>query len=166
VIHAQEISPAAFAPFGRLARSGAGELKRIRDNRVLLTRTDTEFPRDELARDFALDFYEVPAEAHPLRMTVAERHPHSCQIFVPVTARRYLVVVWPAKPAPGATPEAFVAGARDVIVYNPGVWHHGIVALDNEATFASAMWRAPEGRDTEFCELPEPLSVSWPEPRR
>ena len=60
---------------------------------------------------------------------------------MPLDASRYLVVVWPEEPAPGVEPVAFVAQGNDVIVYNPGVWHHGIVALDRQTVFTSLFWR-------------------------
>lgn len=161
MIEAQELTQARFEPFGHVARSGAGEAKRIRDGKVLLTRTAAQLSHDAAAHRMALDFYDVPPEPGPLRMAMAERHPHSSQLFIPVRAVRYLVVVWPERPAPGIVPAAFVAGSEDVIVYNPGVWHHGIVALDGDAVFASAMWRTDGGTDAEFCALAEPAAVSW-----
>lgn len=162
MIEAQELTQARFEPFGHVARSGAGELKRIRDGKVLLTRTPTLLSHDAAADRLALDVYHVPPEGGPLRMAMAEQHKHSSQLFIPVRAARYLVVVWPEKPAPGVVPAAFVAGGEDAIVYNPGIWHHGIVALDRDALFASAMWRT--ATDTEFCPLSEPVAVTWAKP--
>lgn len=164
MIEAQELTQTRFEPFGHVARSGTGDLKRIRDGKVLLTRTPTQLSHDTAADRLALDFYDVASEACPLRMSMAERHPHSSQLFIPVRVARYLVVVWPDRPVSGVEPVAFVARSEDVIIYNPGVWHHGIVALDGDALFASAMWRTAAGTDTEFCQLAEPIAVTWTKP--
>ncbi|MDJ0930914.1 hypothetical protein [Breoghania sp.] len=48
-----------------------------------------------------------------------------------------------------------------MIVYNSGVWHHGIVALDKQTVFTSLIWRPTDGRpDTIFLDLAEPVDVS------
>ncbi len=164
MIQAVPISAEAFAPYGHLARSGQGMTKSIRDGSVLLTKTPVQCEHDEKAVNYALDFYDVAPEPGRLLMTQAEQHPHSSQLFMPFSAERYLVVVWPEKPAPQVTPQAFIAAGTDIVIYNPGVWHHGIVALDRQTLFASAMWRTADGReDTVFLPLEEPIGVTWPE---
>lgn len=160
MIEAQKLTAEAFAPFGHVSRSGEGEAKRIRDGQVLLTKTDARFSHSDEAVDFALDFYEVGPERGQLNMTTVERHPNSSQSFLPVDVARYLIVVWPGEPD-ATEPKAFIAGPGDVITYNPGVWHHGIVSLDCQGLFASTMWRTRGGVDTEFRKLDVPLSVSW-----
>lgn len=59
---------------------------------------------------------------------------------------------------------AFVAGPQDVVTYAPGVWHHGIVALDRPACFASLMWKTGDMKiDTEFLPLAESWAICWPD---
>ena len=149
----------AFAEFGHIGRAGEGVTKSIRGGTALLTRSPAMFAHDALAVDLALDFYEVQAEAEVLRAAEAERHPHSAQMFVPMSVDRYLVVVWKEHPERSPSPSVFVAGPRDVVVYKPGVWHHGIIAVAGDALFASAMWRTRGGTDAEFLTLPAPLDI-------
>lgn len=156
--HLERISASAFAPFGHLARAGDGLVKSIRDGGAMLTRTPTRMLHDDHGVDFALDFYEVRPEGARLAVRQAERHPHSAQVFIPMEAERYLVVVWPGHPDAGA-PRAFLAGPRDVVIYHPGTWHHGLVALDRDALFASAMWRTRGGVDAEFHTLADPFDL-------
>lgn len=149
----------AFADFGHVARAGQGLTKSIRGGTAMLTKSAATFAHDEAALDLALDFYAVKGEAEALRATQAERHSHSAQMFVPMSVDRYLVVVWRDHPERGGSPEIFLAGPEDVVIYNPGVWHHGIVAVGGDAVFASTMWRTRGGTDAEFITLPLPLEI-------
>ena len=154
----ERISAQGFAPFGHLAQPGEGLVKSIRNGGAVLTKTAAELARDEHGLDFALDFYQVRPEGDRLEAVQAERHPHSAQIFIPMSAERYLVVVWPDHPDASAA-RAFLAGPEDVVIYRPGVWHHGIVALGRDTLFASAMWRTRGGVDAEFHALAHPLGI-------
>lgn len=149
----------AFADFGHVARAGHGLSKSIRGGTAILTKSAATFAHDEAAPDLALDFYEVEGEAEVLRATQAERHSHTAQMFVPMRVDRYLVVVWRDHPELGASPEVFLAGPEDVVIYKPGIWHHGIVAVGGDAVFASTMWRTRGGTDAEFVTLPRPLEI-------
>lgn len=160
-IQARPLSPEAFAPYGHVARPGLGAIKAIRGGHVRLSKSDTDFPHDDEAAEPRLDFYEVPPEQELLVATVIERHVLSSQMFSPMGAARWLVVVWPE--GPEGAPLAFVAGPQDVLTYAPGLWHHGIVALDRPACFTSLMWKTGEAaRDTEFLTLSAPWGICWP----
>lgn len=163
MIRAEPLTPEAFAPFGHVSRAGLGEVKRIRGGAVTLSRSEARFDRDAGAERLVLDFYSVPAEPMPLRTEQAERHAHSAQVFIPVRCARYLVVVWPERPAPGVTPLAFVADGETAVTYAPGVWHHGIVALDRAAEFASFMWRGDDVENAEFLPLDPVPEITWPD---
>ena len=163
MILAQRLTEDGFRPFGHAARAGCGTVKSIRNDTVTLSRSDTRFDHDPAASELTLDFYQVPAEARPLHAKMAERHVLSAQTFVPMSAARWLVVVWPD--GLSAAPRAFVADGGDVVTYRPGLWHHGIVALDTSATFASTMWRSNTPQDTEFRALDGAgIEISWPVP--
>lgn len=157
-IIAQPLTPEAFARFGHVARPGLGDVKLIRDGHVRLSKSATTFVHAAKAPEPALDFYEVQPEPGPLRARVIERHPFSAQLFCPMGAARWLVAVWPE--GPERAPLAFVAGPEDVVTYAPGLWHHGIVALDRPACFSSLMWKAGAG-DTEFRDLAAPVMIDW-----
>lgn len=70
----------------------------------------------------------------PLRIELVERHPKSTQLFIPLVARPFLVLV----AAPGDRPEnliAFKTMAGQGINYGRGVWHHPLIALDQSTDF-------------------------------
>lgn len=70
----------------------------------------------------------------PLRIELMERHPKSSQLFIPLVARPFLVLV----AAPGDQPEniiAFKTMTGQGINYGRGVWHHPLIALDQSTDF-------------------------------
>lgn len=157
------LTPEAFAAYGDVARPGSGDVKTIRGGAVRLSKTATAFEHQAEAPDARLDFYEVQPTTGALIAQTIERHPWSTQMFSPMSAADWLVVVWPD--GPDGAPVAFVAGPLDVVTYRPGLWHHGIVALDRPACFASMMWKSPDGvGDTEFRQLAAPVTIDWPQP--
>lgn len=97
----------------------------------------------------------VRLSATPVAINRVERHPHAAQVFLPLDVARYLVTVLPSDASgqpdvSGAL--AFVVPGTLGVVYRPGVWHAGIVALDVDASFAVLMWRgAPD--DDVFADV-------------
>lgn len=159
MVKVEQLAAATFAPFGHVARAGEPTHKLIRDNKVKLSKSPAVFRHGDEAVDLALDFYEVQPERAPVRITQAERHEHSAQMFVPMSVTDYLVVVWDNNPCEGGRPHAFLGGPGDVVIYHPGVWHHGIMVIGKPGLFASTMWRTRNGRDVEFTDLPAPLEI-------
>lgn len=160
-IQAQILTPEAFAPYGHVARPGLGDVKVIRNDRVRLSKSDTALSHQPDALDAKLDFYEVAPETDQLVATVIERHILSSQMFSPMNAARWLIVIWPD--GPDKAPLAFVAGPQDVVTYAPGLWHHGIAAIDRPACFTSMMWKKGDlSVDTEFLTLDKAWGISWP----
>ncbi len=155
----ERLTNESFTEFGHVARAGKGIVRSIRDGAVELTRSAAAFAHDAQASDLALDFYDVRPAEGLLTITQAERHEHTSQMFVPMAVKNYLVVVWEGHPSAGARARAFVAGPEDVVIYSPGVWHHGIIALGERGLLASTMWRTRGGTDVEFLQLPGPVAV-------
>jgi ureidoglycolate lyase len=152
------LTPDAFAPFGRVLQPGLGAVKTIRDGAVRLSQNPDFLDHDGDAVDLALDFYDVAPHGARLDAVQAERHPHSAQLFVPLVEARYLVVVWPQRPD-SADALAFIGGPGQAVIYKPGIWHHGIVAIARQTSFASLLWRTKTGGDTEFVTLPSPVGI-------
>lgn len=76
----------------------------------------------------------VPLERRPL--SILEKHPCSTQVFVPMNASRFIVLVALGGERPDrSTLAAFVAHGAQGISYGPGVWHHPMIALDVETDF-------------------------------
>jgi ureidoglycolate lyase len=78
----------------------------------------------------------APIPERPVTLRLLEKHPLSTQMFVPMNARRYLVVVAEGDDAPDLTTlSAFVAEGPQAITYHPGIWHHPMIALDDVIDF-------------------------------
>jgi ureidoglycolate lyase len=163
IITPQPLSPETFAPFGDVIQAGLGEVTRVNEGRA--DRFDSGARLDRLLAETTpvVAIYRIDASPLPLRIPRLERHPLSSQLFVPMTASRYLVVTVPSDikgdPVP-AEAAAFVATGSQAINYQPGVWHCPLVALDQPADFAMSMGRAinPDA-DCQFFDLPAPLTV-------
>jgi ureidoglycolate lyase len=102
----------------------------------------------------------VAPTAMPLTLVLVERHPHTAQLFLPLSASRYLVTVMPSddagRPQPGLA-RSFVVPRTLGVAYRPGVWHAAITAVDEEASFAVLMWRGAADDDV-FAVVP-PITV-------
>jgi ureidoglycolate lyase len=142
---------AAFAPFGAFIDAPAQVGER---------RFYSEWLAPVPARQLQVHTNRVRPAMLPLRVERVERHPHAAQAFVPLDTGPYLVTVMPSRPdgSPDhAAARAFVVPPTLGVVYRPGVWHSGIVALDRQATFVVLMWRGAADDDV-FADVP-PLLV-------
>ena len=76
----------------------------------------------------------------PFPVRIMERHPLASQAFVPLSARPYLVVV--AKPdikdgksITADDLQVFLAAPGQGVNYARNVWHHPLIALDEQSDF-------------------------------
>jgi ureidoglycolate lyase len=98
----------------------------------------------------------------PVVVSQMERHPHAAQVFLPLDAGTYLVVVMPSLES--GAPDVARACAWLVpptlgVAYRPGVWHTGIVALDRESCFSVLMWRGAANDDEMTAVTPITVAV-------
>jgi ureidoglycolate lyase len=110
-----------------------------------------------------LAVFRSVAKALPFEVRLLERHPCSTQMFVPMSCRRFLIVVCPddARGEPDlAGLRAFVCGPGQGVNYRAGVWHHPIIALDEAADFLMLSWEDGSARDCEEHPLSAPLLVT------
>lgn len=135
-LHPEPLTREAFAPFG--------DVVEVSDSarHFSINEGNTERYHDLADIDCASDgraivsiFRGQPRQL-PFVVAMMERHPLGSQLFVPMSARPYLVVVAP----PGKAPEAadlrvFLAGAGQGVNYAPGVWHHPLLALEAVCDF-------------------------------
>jgi ureidoglycolate lyase len=95
----------------------------------------------------------------PMEIALLERHLRSTQIFIPMIARRLLVVVARAD-ASGERPDlstlaAFIAAPGQGISYRPGIWHHPMIALDGAAELACFVHEDGTDDDCEIVRYPQ-----------
>ena len=90
-------------------------------------------------------------------VSVLEKHPLSTQAFIPMSGvNRFLVIVCLGEEAPDlSTLRAFLASSTQGITYHPGVWHHPLVAMDQQSDFACLVWEDGTIDDCLTVELQE-----------
>lgn len=153
----EPLTPEAYAPFGEVlsARPTPGRVAnqgraRVWDRLVAL-RND----RPGAAPNLGV-FRTGPWAEPTVPVRVLEHHPASTQVFVPMTAARYLVVVAPPGPLDLGAVRAFLAGPDQGVSYRPGVWHHPLLALDREADFACLVWEDGTAGDCVLVRVDGP----------
>ncbi len=154
VITIRPIDAKSFAPYGQVLEIPANG-----------ARQDYAARLSSAASGLKPNLAIIHAEprAMPLELKAMERHPASSQAFMPLSAKRYLVLVCPNKS--DDTPdldrlEAFECHGQQAINYNRGTWHHGMTTLGAPGTFAMFMWDEGSERDTEWSRVAEPIQIS------
>jgi ureidoglycolate lyase len=158
----EPVTREAFAPFGELIEAGTGPGREanlgtaLRFDHAATLQSTREHAQANLA------LYRSRPQALPFEVTLFERHPASSQVFAPLRAGRWLVIVAPDDPAGApdtARARAFVCGPGVAINFRRGVWHHPIVVLDEPAALLMLAWEDGSGEDCEELRLPRPLVV-------
>lgn len=157
---ATPIERARYAPYGSLVVAGARESARSA-NHGTAEAWDAlaviESRRGSEARCTASLF-----RCHPwtggdvIAVRRLERHPDSTQMFAPMRARRFLVIVALGGEQPDLTTlDAFVVEGPCAITYAPGVWHHPMIALDEAADFVNALFADGTEGDCHEVQIDE-----------
>lgn len=104
-------------------------------------RVENNHPNSSGRTNFCV-YHCRPTKELPFKVKLLERHPYSSQAFIPMNAgntRGYLVVVAlngkDDKPDM-STMKAFIASNVQGINYAPGIWHHPMIAMEEETDFA------------------------------
>ncbi|QBK06402.1 ureidoglycolate hydrolase [Hylemonella gracilis] len=106
-----------------------------------------------------LALFRAQARSFPQALTTLERHALGSQSFVPLGARRFVIVVAPAGAAPRAEDlRAFITDGAQGVVLAPGVWHHALLAVD--AGDFAVIERTADAVDCEEITLPQPVLLS------
>jgi ureidoglycolate lyase len=154
-LHVERLTRAAFAPFGDVIElDGArhfpingGTTERYHD----LANVDVT----ENGGRPLINLFRAQPRALPIEITMMERHPLGSQAFIPLTARRYLVVVAPAGELDPARTRAFWSDGWQGVNYAKGVWHHPLLALDQVSDFV-VVDRGGEQPNCDELSLTEP----------
>ena len=162
-LRAEALTDAGFAPFGEVVSCERADVAESSANQGTALRRDglTELRSSRPhARLNVASFRCAPRPAGALALTLLERHAASSQLFVPMNARRYLVVVAHGGDAPDlGSARAFVASGAQGVSYAPGVWHHPMIALDEAIDFACFVYEDGTALDCETRALGEVVEV-------
>jgi ureidoglycolate lyase len=134
-----------FAPYGRVLEGGRPDVKKIVANQGTATRYLRMIELEDLRPGKSyldVSVYRCKArETWPLKIVLMEKHPMTTQLIVPMTASRYVVLVARGGDRPDlSTIRSFMAAPNQGIAYEPGCWHHPLLALDRETDFTSFVY--------------------------
>lgn len=146
------LTPDAYAPYGHVImaspRGEAGSTANMGTARRFQRLAELVSTRPDSATPNACLFRCQPRLAWPMELSLLEKHEASTQLFSPMNASRYLVIVALGGDTPDlSTLAAFVASGTQAITYRPGVWHHPMIALDAETDFFCLVWEDGTARD-------------------
>ncbi|RKP35795.1 ureidoglycolate hydrolase [Dimargaris cristalligena] len=179
---AQHLTPAAYAPFGRVIDASAltqtpeagisanqNTARRLNAVSPLTNlRPEGKTEREPAQPNLCL-FRCSPRAERPFPVRLLERHPFSTQMFMPIAGPSpkgtpdYLVIV--AENGTDDRPnlnslKAFVARPWQGITYHPGIWHHPMVALHQTTDFLSLVWEnSHDNEDCNVVQLPADLII-------
>ncbi|HRO59137.1 MAG TPA: ureidoglycolate lyase [Burkholderiaceae bacterium] len=155
-----------FAPFGETIQAGDPEQRLvINEGTAERYHALANIDPGPQGRTIVSIFRSQPREL-PLLIVTMERHPLASQAFMPLSGRRWLVVVAPAGAPPAAEDlVAFVASGEQGVNYAPGVWHHPLIALDAASDFL-VIDRSGPGDNCDETVLPRPARIEALEDQR
>ncbi len=158
----EPLTAAAFAPFGQVLSAGLGQAAAANQGTAVRYNWAAALQnlRPEARPNLAI--FRSIARTLPLDLKLLERHPASTQAFLPLVVGRMLVCVAPT--AADGRPDlsglrAFVGLPGQGVNYGVGVWHHPIVALDQDADLAMLAWEDGSPRDCEEQWFDGPVRV-------
>lgn len=133
VLTIEPFMPEAFAPFGEVISAAAASRQfPINDG---TTQRFHEISRTDCEREdghTGISLCRAQPRALPFVVTMLERHPLGSQAFVPLSKTPYLIVV---SESPQHAPRCFLAREGEGVNYRRGVWHHPLLALEQESEF-------------------------------
>jgi ureidoglycolate lyase len=158
-IHCSPLTPDAYAPYGDVIMAAPRGEPGKPANQGTARRFDHLAALDDLrpgrAKLNVTVFRCAPRIAAPFPVELLEKHAASTQIFVPMNAKRYLVLVALGGDRPDlSTLGAFVARGTQGVSYRPGVWHHPMIALDREIDFTCFVFEDGSADDCTVVSLP------------
>jgi ureidoglycolate lyase len=156
------LAAAAFSPYGLVVDAGSSAPESINDGSTArhsdLAALDLRGPD----RDPVIGIYVARARRFPLAIAKLERHREAAQVFLPLGAHRFVVIVAPGADEPDwGRLEAFLTSPGQGVCLRRGCWHHGLVALGDGDRFAVIEGGNYRG-DTREVACPEAIELLPP----
>jgi ureidoglycolate lyase len=134
-IRVEPLTADAFRPFGDVIESGdvyklinSGTTRKFADLAQIDVATDGGRP--------CISIYRSTPHEMPLKIKMLERHPLGSQLFMPLHAEPFLVVVAPAgDTVDPSSVRAFLTNGRQGVNYRRGTWHHPLIVLRRSSEF-------------------------------
>lgn len=158
---ARSLTREAFEPFGDVIQKTGAQHYPINDGRTeryhALARVEAEGPDARVL----VSIFEGRPLPFPMPLTMVERHPLGSQAFVPLTPKRFLVVVCPDEDGRPGDPLAFVTAPGQGVNYRRNIWH-GVLTPINDVQEFLVIDRGGEGLNVEEHIFDTPWEIHLP----
>ena len=156
------LTRAGFAAFGDVIEA-ADAFDVINSGTTQQYRKLTEIEVSAHGGRTQVSLYRVIPYQLPLELAGLERHPLSSQLFMPLSAAPFLVVVAPpGENVDRTSVRAFVTNGVQGVNYRRGTWHHPVIALANPSDFLVVDRVGPGANCDEFFFDGEKLLLELP----
>jgi ureidoglycolate lyase len=150
------LTPSAFANFGTVfdapvPEDGVGPL--VNEGSAVRTDFVVELENRRATAKLNVAHFRSRPRVFPRVVDQVERHPGSTQLFVPLNAEQYVVVVGKQESDGSLTLSAFLAQGTQGVAYAPGTWHHTLLAVGQETLFACFVWEDGSAGDCDLRQL-------------
>jgi ureidoglycolate lyase len=129
------LTKAAFAPYGDVIEPDPSTMKLINGG---TTERHHALSVAEAAGEggrVIFNLFRGQPRSFPHTVDMMERHPFGSQSFIPLSPRRFLVVVSGDEDGKPGRPTAFLARNGQGVNYHRNTWHHPLMALDERSDF-------------------------------
>jgi ureidoglycolate lyase len=158
-LRATPLTAAAFAPFGWVVEAGSGAGQPVNDGSSQRTESPGPLALTADGGQACLAVFRARARDPQGPWQVLERHARGSQTFVPLAGARCVVLVALGADAPDpATLAAFSVSGQQGYTLHPGIWHHGLLALD-DGDFV-VIERRGALLDCDEARLPQPVQIT------
>lgn len=166
-IEIEELTQAAFAPFGDVLTTGRSDHPTYPINDGYTQRFHALSPVSVQGEAAILSIFETESFGLPLQIKMLERHPKGSQAFMPIgdkALQDFYVVVATGEPAPArAGLRAFRVGPGQGVNIHPGVWHHPNIVSQGRQRFL-VVDRADPASNLEEYVFPADWAAVWLRP--
>ncbi|MGY8869416.1 MAG: ureidoglycolate lyase [Pseudomonadales bacterium] len=154
----QPLTAKAFAPFGDVIETQDRDFFLINNGSTQRYHQLATVDVDEHGSAIISIFRATPLK-RPLPILMLEKHPLGSQALIPMQDAAFLIVVAPESDIIDPTEiKAFVSHGKQGINYRKNIWHHPILALNNNDDFL-VVDRAGPGNNCDEFYFPEGQSI-------
>lgn len=147
----EELTPAAFAPYGDVLQIEGSRFFHINDGKTERYHDLAKIEVSDGNRVLASINRAEPCDL-PMTFSLLEKHPLSSQAFVPMNGERFVVIVAePGETIPIGTLRAFITNGKQGINYHRNVWHHPLFAYAKVTDFSPSIAQVPTTAWSAAC---------------
>ncbi len=153
ILRATPLTEEAFKPYGQIISASSKKGQPVNNGKA--TRWNFIAKMQNPKRGKAnMSLIRTEPVSVPVKLDILERHKFTNQMFSPMHASRYLVIVCLGDPEPDmSTLRAFLATDRQGVNYAIGTWHYMLTALDQDSEFTSFMYFVDGSDGTELFDV-------------